>query len=394
MPPAIAMNWISMRPRTGSGRGRPRSSSSCTAVAGRTGTRPVRFVAAALAARGFLTVVPDYRLFPAVRFPAFLRDNAAAVAWTKANIARFGGDPRRMVLMGHSAGAYNAVMLTLDKQWFAAEGLDPDRDIAGTAGLAGPYDFLPLHDPDTGGIFAPAGDLRLSQPITFARGDAPPLFLAAGSADPTVLPRNTEHLAEAIRRDGGRVEERILPASTIRRIIGAMAGVVRWLAPSLADVTGFLGRSHATGGGGWRPAGKSGGRGVAPRRHGRPAAARRRFAGQHGQRAFADEHVRARRMLQSAAGSIAWNSAVGQGSASAWATPPSRGGLGQRHRQDDARPVWRLPAFADRRLMQWWLRTMTPITRPAGRCSSITSPRPAAPAWFGASAPSPPPGCA
>jgi acetyl esterase/lipase len=206
-----------------------------------------RFVAATLASRGFLTVVPDYRLFPSVRFPAFLRDNAAAVAWTKGNISRYGGDPGRIFLMGHSAGAYNVAMLTLDKQWLGADGLDADRDIAGTIGLAGPYDFLPLHDPELEDIFAPAGDLRLSQPISFARGDAAPMLLAAGTVDQTVLPRNTEHLAEAIRRDGGQVEERIYPGVDHTKIIGAMAGVLRWLAPSLADVIGFVGRhaSHA-----------------------------------------------------------------------------------------------------------------------------------------------------
>jgi acetyl esterase/lipase len=203
-----------------------------------------RFVGAALAARGFLTVVPDYRLFPAVRFPVFLQDNAAAVAWTRANIARYGGDPGQIFLIGHSAGAYNVAMLTLDRQWLGAAGMDPDRDIAGTIGLAGPYDFLPLHDPELADIFGPAGDLRLSQPITFARGDAPPMLLAAGTADQTVLPRNTQHLAEAIRRDGGAVEERTYPGVDHAEIIGAMAGVLRWLAPSMADVTRFL-NEHA-----------------------------------------------------------------------------------------------------------------------------------------------------
>lgn len=199
-----------------------------------------RFVAAALAARGFLTVVPDYRLFPQVRFPVFLQDNAAAVAWTKANVARYGGDPHRIFLMGHSAGAYNVVMLTLDRQWLEAVGLNPDRDIAGTIGLAGPYDFLPFHDPELQDIFAPAGDLRLSQPITFARGDAPPLLLATGTADTTVLPMNTDHLTAAIRRDGGVVEERLYPGVNHIKIIGAMAGLLHWLAPSMADVAGFL----------------------------------------------------------------------------------------------------------------------------------------------------------
>jgi acetyl esterase/lipase len=204
--------------------------------------RIYRFVGAALAARGFLTVVPDYRLFPEVRFPAFLQDNAVAVAWTRSNIARYGGDPRRIFLMGHSAGAYNVAMLTLDRQWLGGVGLDPDRDIKGTIGLAGPYDFLPLHDPELRAIFAPAADLRLTQPISFARGDAPPMLLAAGTADQTVLPGNTEHLAAAIQTEGGAVAERLYQGVNHTRIIGAMAGVLNWLAPSMADVTRFLDR--------------------------------------------------------------------------------------------------------------------------------------------------------
>jgi acetyl esterase/lipase len=203
-----------------------------------------QFVAAALAVRGVLTVVPNYRLFPEVRFPVFLQDNAAAVAWTRDNIGQYGGDPRRIFLMGHSAGAYNVAMLTLDRQWLAADGLDPDHDIAGAIALAGPFDFLPLYDANLKEVFAPVDDLRLSQPITFARGDAPPMLLSTGTADERVLPRNTQQLAGAIRRYGGRVEERIYPGINHTKIIGAMAGMLRWIAPSLADVTGFVGR-HA-----------------------------------------------------------------------------------------------------------------------------------------------------
>jgi acetyl esterase/lipase len=203
-----------------------------------------RFVAAALAARGYLTVVPDYRLYPQVRFPTFLQDNAAAVAWTKANIARYGGDPHRMFLMGHSAGAYNVAMLTLDKQWLGAQGMDPDRDIVGTIGLAGPYDFLPLHDPELDDIFAPAGDLRLSQPITFARGNAPPMFLAAGTADTTVLPKNTQHLAAANRADGVKVEERLYPGVTHVKIIGAIGRRTTLAGPVDGRRNGVSGSAH------------------------------------------------------------------------------------------------------------------------------------------------------
>jgi acetyl esterase/lipase len=201
-----------------------------------------RFAGAALAARGFVTVIPDYRVFPMVRFPVFIQDAAASVAWTTANIARYGGDPRRVFLMGHSAGAQIAAMLTLDRQWLGAEGLDPDRDIAGFAGLAGPYDFLPLHDPELDDIFAPAGDLRLTQPITFSRGDAPPLFLAAGTADTTVLPRNTVNLAAAIRHHGGRVEEKLYPGIGHKLILGSFSGLLRWRVPVFDDFTGFLDR--------------------------------------------------------------------------------------------------------------------------------------------------------
>lgn len=102
-----------------------------------------RFVAASLASRGYVTVVPDYRVYPEVRFAGFMQDGASAVAWTKRNIKRFGGDPADVFLMGHSAGAHIAAMLTLDPRWLGKEGLNPHRDIAGLIGVAGPYDFLP-----------------------------------------------------------------------------------------------------------------------------------------------------------------------------------------------------------------------------------------------------------
>ncbi|MBS0638316.1 MAG: alpha/beta hydrolase [Proteobacteria bacterium] len=199
-----------------------------------------RFLGSALAARGYLTVVPDYRIYPDARFPAFVQDGAASVAWTQANIARYGGDPTRIALLGHSAGAHTAAMLTLDRRWLRAEGLDPDRSITAMAGLAGPYDFLPLNDPELEAIFAPAGDLRLTQPITFARGDAPPLFLATGTSDTTVWPRNTLNLAAAIRRQGGQVEVATYAAASHRLIIGALAGPLRWTVPVMRDVSRFL----------------------------------------------------------------------------------------------------------------------------------------------------------
>ena len=81
------------------------------------------FAGSAYAGQGFVTVVPDYRLVPAVRFPAFVEDGALAVKWTRDNIARFGGDPDRIALAGHSAGSYNAAMLALDPHYLRDAGV-------------------------------------------------------------------------------------------------------------------------------------------------------------------------------------------------------------------------------------------------------------------------------
>jgi acetyl esterase/lipase len=160
-----------------------------------------RPLALSLTARGYVVVVPDYRLYPDVRFPSFLEDAAHAVRWTKDNIARFGGDPRSVFLMGHSARAYIAAMLATDPQWLGNTGIDNSRDIAGFIGLAGPYDFLPLQDPVLIDIFGGA-DRAATQPITFANGKCPPALLLTGSRDRVVLPRNSLNLGNRLRSSG------------------------------------------------------------------------------------------------------------------------------------------------------------------------------------------------
>lgn len=107
-----------------------------------------KFLAQALTSRGFVAVIADYRLYPQVKFPAFVEDGARAVAWVREHAGDYGADPNKLVLMGHSAGAHIAAMLTLDEQYLAAVGGTPKTWLAGTIGLAGPYDFLPLEADD------------------------------------------------------------------------------------------------------------------------------------------------------------------------------------------------------------------------------------------------------
>jgi acetyl esterase/lipase len=197
------------------------------------------FVGAAFADEGFVTVVPNYRLVPQVRYPAFLEDNAWAVRWARDNAQRFGGDPERMVIVGHSAGAYNAAMLALDPRWLQGAGV-PRGAVKAWAGLAGPYDFLPLDDRSTIAAFGQAPDLPDTQPVNHAgRGD-PPSFLATGLDDTTVEPRHTRVLAAKLQAAGVPVETRFYPGVGHVGVATALGPLFRGRAPVRRDLTAFL----------------------------------------------------------------------------------------------------------------------------------------------------------
>jgi len=203
-----------------------------------------RWAGRALASRGFLTIVADYRLYPEVRYPGFLEDGAQAVAWASRNAGRLGGDARRIVLVGHSAGAYNAVMLALDGRYLAAAGVDP-KSVRAMAGLSGPYDFLPIRSEITERIFGATDDLPSTQPLAFVRPDSPPAFLATGAADQLVWPRNTTALAKKLREAGVPVEERHYEGVDHVNMVLALSRPLRGRAPVLDEMTGFL-RRHAS----------------------------------------------------------------------------------------------------------------------------------------------------
>ncbi len=203
-----------------------------------------RFVGGALANQGFVAVVPNYRLYPAVRYPEFLKDSAQAVRWAHDHAREFGGDPDRLFVMGHSAGAYNAAMLALDAQWLQAVG-GSRQWLSGMIGLAGPYDFLPLTDPDLQDIFGPPSQYAATQPINHADGHHPPLLLLHGSADTTVLPRNTTHLARRVVANGGRVTTVLYPDMKHIGIVAVLSGLLQWQTPVMAEVADFV-RSPST----------------------------------------------------------------------------------------------------------------------------------------------------
>jgi acetyl esterase/lipase len=201
-----------------------------------------RFVGQTLAAQGFVTVIPDYRVYPAVRYPAFLQDNALAVRWVKDHAAEFGGDPAKLFLMGHSAGAYNAVMLGVDRRWLGAVGMDPRHDLRGVIGLAGPYDFLPLHSDELKVIFGPPEARPDTQPINHVDGQAPPMLLMTDLGDKVVDPGNTLRMATRIRQKGGRVETATFPGLSHALVLGVIAAPLRFLAPVTRRIDDFIAR--------------------------------------------------------------------------------------------------------------------------------------------------------
>jgi len=197
-----------------------------------------RFVGSSLAEQGFIAVLPSYRLSPAVRFPVFVEDAARAVAWTLRNIDRYGGNPQRVFVMGHSAGAHIALLLTLDRHYLAATGVSAD-DLRGVIGLSGPYDFK-IDSDLLRSVFGAAPDPRQTQPVRFVRGDAPPLLLIHGTADTICWDEHSIRLTERIRAAGGSAELRLYPGLGHSDTLGGLSQLRRGLAPTLQDVTTFV----------------------------------------------------------------------------------------------------------------------------------------------------------
>lgn len=199
-----------------------------------------KFVGEALASRGFVAVLANYRRYPSVRFPAFVKDAAEAVAWTYRHIEQYEGDPDALFVMGHSAGAHLASMVALNERYLIEAGGDPSW-VRGLVGLAGPYSFLPMpDDPLLKDLFGPPERYPLSQPVNYVDRDAPPMLLLSGGKDkrvPAVVMHRLEH---AVQAHGGEVRSQTYPGLDHVMLIGSLAMPVRWSEPVIDDVAQFV----------------------------------------------------------------------------------------------------------------------------------------------------------
>jgi acetyl esterase/lipase len=197
-----------------------------------------RFVGTTLAERGIVAVIPDYRLYPQVHFPAFDEDGARAVAWVEEHAQEFGGDPHHIVLMGHSAGGHTAAFLAFNHEFLRKFGADPGC-IAGLIGLSGTYELVPESDEERA-TFPPPYTAQDWQPIRFVDGRAPPTLLLHGMSDKEVLPREALDLRDVMLRDHLRVELHLYPHRGHGDTVGSFAPIARWRTPAVEEAVAFI----------------------------------------------------------------------------------------------------------------------------------------------------------
>jgi acetyl esterase/lipase len=207
------------------------------------GTRQdYRFAGEALAAQGFTVMVVDYRVYPEVKYPDFLQDCAQAVAYGLEHARELGADPHRVFLYGHSAGAYNVAMLALDPRWLRAAGHSPD-ELAGWVGLAGPYNFLPIEDPEVKLVFDWPATSPDTQPIHHVDDLAHPLpvFLGAAVHDKLVYPdKNSAPLAAKMSARGTAVTFKTYEHVNHALLIGSLQWPLTAFSPVLGDTAAFM----------------------------------------------------------------------------------------------------------------------------------------------------------
>ncbi|MDW6021549.1 alpha/beta hydrolase [Mesorhizobium sp. BAC0120] len=202
----------------------------------------VSFVANALTQRGYVVVVPDYRLVPEVTYPAFVEDSAKAIAWTYRNIANYGGNRQRIFVAGHSAGAYNAMMVALGPEFLGNEGLSPSI-MHGVIGISGPYDFLPFkYMAEHRAFDSAAPDLASTQPIkrVAASRGTPPVLLLAGASETLVPPKNPRELAAELHKAGKPVKVILYPGARHIDTLLAFSKTHRKKAAVLDDMVAWM----------------------------------------------------------------------------------------------------------------------------------------------------------
>ena len=190
------------------------------------------FVGRRLAAMGYIAAIPNYRLYPEVKYPDFLKDCAKSIAHLKTELTKteylnYKVDSSYIV-MGHSAGAYNAAMLALDNRWIEeATGIAHQLVIKGFIGMAGAYNIYPISDTEVQPVFNYPNYPPASQPIEYTNKRNPPALILTPETDTFVsIERNSHALQKALQFAGNRAQIESIRGTDHITLIGTLSPVL------------------------------------------------------------------------------------------------------------------------------------------------------------------------
>lgn len=196
------------------------------------------FVGDSLARAGYVVGVANYRLAPEFRYPAYVQDAGAALRLLRDRAREFGGDPDRLFLMGHSAGAFNVIELAVSRPWLEQAGV-PVGALRGVIGIAGPYDY-DFRDFESRVAFPEAALPAEVMPTRAVREGAPPHLLITAGRDTVVHPQNADRMEAALRAAGVPVERHEVPRADHVTVLGAVARALPFLGDTRSRVIAFI----------------------------------------------------------------------------------------------------------------------------------------------------------
>ncbi|WP_425147390.1 alpha/beta hydrolase [Deinococcus sp.] len=197
-----------------------------------------KFVGESFAREGYLVAIMNYRLAPKNPYPAYIQDAAQALKWLRGHAAEYGGNPDDLFVMGHSAGAFNAVEVVDNARWLSEAGV-PISAVHGVIGVAGPYSY-DYRGMGTASAFPAGSDPADVMPANHVRADAPPHLLLVAANDQVVYPQNGERMKAALEARKIPLTFTVLPNLDHYTIVGSLARSLTFLGKTRQEVLDFL----------------------------------------------------------------------------------------------------------------------------------------------------------
>lgn len=203
------------------------------------------FVGRCLASLGYIVAIPNYRLYPDVTYPAFLQDGAKAISALQKNLKNDEFIPfnpsEKIILMGHSAGGYNAAMLAMDDRWLHQVNINREKTVAGLIGLAGAYNIYPIEVPEVKPVFHHPNYPEKSQPIDFAKQVKVPTLLLVPEQDELVsIERNSIKLSRALGQANRSNTVKTIKDTDHITLLGTLSPMLFFKGDSISPIKQFV----------------------------------------------------------------------------------------------------------------------------------------------------------